>query len=324
MKIDKPHVYILIFLIAGMYLVCDAPRNNPFDPQNPSYPFAVLSGRVLTLSVPHEPIPKVSIAWRAGSLFTQTDEKGHFTFQNIKPENGWLFTNKEGFLTDSVHIEWLGKKERSIEIFMNAAPHLDSLTIYSIVLNRYPALQSYRAVIEAKISDRDNDIDSVYITNQYAGLKKYLTFNVSKNQYEKTFSNYDLHLASMDEIIGHDFDLFVVDKFGHTLLVGEAGIRRVIHQEVQFKAPANSEVVSSRPRLTWKPFDPGFPFYFIIQVYTNEISPQLVWEKSKVPADSTSVTVETTLGANDYFWIIWCVDEFQNRSRSKPASFTVR
>lgn len=325
MKFKPIHLFIPLFLTWLLLLVaCDAPRRNPYDPANPDSPFGALTGHVKTLSVPHRPVANVSVRWQNGNRFLSTDATGSFRIANLRPDNGWLYFEKENYLPDSVYVEWNDDKNVSVEVFLNARPSLDSVTSYSIVLNRYPDWQYYQAIIQARISDKDNDMDSVYIRNSYNNIRKPLIYNVSAGHYEGTFTVYDLNLKSIDEIVGHDFDIFVKDKFGHTIRVGEAGIKRVIHQEVQFKSPANYQQVSRTPELTWKAFDPGFPFYFTLQVYTDEISPQLVWEKTNIPSANTAYTVDTELPVNDYFWVIWCVDEFQNRSRSKPASFTVR
>ncbi len=174
------------------------------------------------------------------------------------------------------------------------------------------------------ITDRDNDIDSVYVENLPLGIKKYLQFNVDERLYEKTWNLYDLNIQSAEQVVGHDFEIFVRDRFGHVISVGRDNVRRIIHEEVKFKSPSSYEVVSATPRLEWFHFDPGFPFQFDVEVYTDEISPERIWVKRGISADSTAVTVDASLPDNDYFWVIWCVDEFHNRSRSKPATFTVR
>jgi hypothetical protein len=97
----------------------------------------------------------------------------------------------------------------------------------------------------------------------------------------------------------------------------------VIRQEVVFISPSGNEVTSSQPDLTWQPYTPGFDFYLQLQIFTSEIIPQLVWGRNQVSADSVSYTVDQELPPGEYFWVIWAVDDFGNRTRSKPASFRV-
>jgi hypothetical protein len=60
-----------------------------------------------------------------------------------------------------------------------------------------------------------------------------------------------------------------------------------------------------------------------VQVFTAEIIPQLVWEKRQLAAATDSCLVGQSLQPGEYFWVIWALDEFGNRTRSKPASFKV-
>ena len=62
----------------------------------------------------------------------------------------------------------------------------------------------------------------------------------------------------------------------------------------------------------------------MIEIFTGEFILEQIYSKSDIPSDSTQWTVEKQLSPGDYHWVIWCIDEFQNRSRSKPASFTVQ
>ncbi|MGH7599760.1 MAG: hypothetical protein ACREOI_25685, partial [bacterium] len=96
--------------------------------------------------------------------------------------------------------------------------------------------------------------------------------------------------------------------------------KRVIQDEIEFESPAGDQVVSSMPTFTWKRFRPGFPFTFTLEIFTFE---GLVFQKNALPAENISYTIETPLAPGEYLWVVWCVDEFQNRSRSKPASFIV-
>ena len=317
-------LFILISFTFIVFYQCNAPRNNPLDPGNPDTRYIFLSGDIKTLSLPSEPIPGVTVLWRPENKTVETDGNGHFTFTGLLPQPGRLLVSKDGYLPDSIFVKKFNAHHAAAQFYLNARPVMDSLAVYSIVLNRYPALITSRIVLKCKITDRDNDIDSVYIQNRYLDMQKYLLFNVNERLYEKTWNLYDLDIRSVDEVVGHDFEIFVKDRFGHTILVGRDNVRRVIHQEVKFKSPSSYQSVSSTPRLEWDRFDPGFPFQFDVQVYTDEISPEKLWEQKGIPADSTGVNVDAVLPDNDYFWVIWCVDEFHNRSRSKPATFTVR
>ncbi len=322
-KSCKQFLLILISISFIAFYQCNAPRNNPLDPKNPDNRYAVISGSIKTLSLPSKPLADAIVLWRPEERMVASDGSGKFTFTGILPQAGWLIVSKEGYLTDSTFINNF-KSQVAAQFLLNEKPRLDSLTVYSVLSNRYPSLTTCRVVIKCILTDRDNDIDSVYVENPHLGIRKYLEFNVDERLYEKTWNLYDLNVQSGEQVVGYDFKVFVRDRFGHIISVGQDNVRRIIHDEVKFKSPSSYQVVSPTPRLEWNYFDPGFQFQFDVEVYTDEISPEKVWEKRGISADSTAATVDAPLSDNDYFWVIWCVDEFHNRSRSKPATFTVR
>ena len=200
---------------------------------------------------------------------------------------------------------------------------MDQIFIYSRMLHLYGSRQTEQLQLKVQISDPDNDIDSLYIENTHLNLYKYLDFNSSTKYFEKTFLIYDLNVTSLEQVVGHDFNIIVKDKYSHVIQVGQDKLKRIIHDEVQFSEPSGYQQVTSSPELKWKKFEPGFDFTYTLQIFTDDITPIMVWEKTDISAETTSFIVDRILPRNDYFWVIWCVDEFQNSSRSKPASFTV-
>ena len=327
MKIKFTHILItLTFLLFNLHISCDAPRNNPLDPKNPNSAFSSISGHVHTITDSRKPISNVAVYWRNADRLVFTNQNGSFSIQDVIPENGWLTFSREGYLPDSTEVIWSEGRNVNLQVSLNAKPHLDSLAIYSDIRNKHPNLKTARVIIKAKVTDADSDydIDSVYVENSKLNIKSDLQYNVNDRLYEKTFSTFSLSIKSIQQVIGCDFEIKVVDGQSHTITVGKDQVRRVILDDVKYDSPSSYDVVPTTPQLQWHLFNPGFDFTFMIEIFTDEIIPQKVWEKSGIPADSTNITVDRTLPQGDYFWVIWCVDEFQNRSRSKPASFTVQ
>jgi hypothetical protein len=302
---------------------CDAPRNNPLDPKKPDNTYYVIQGEVKTLSLPTQPVENVTVFCVAQALQTMTNAAGDFFLETLTAQDGWLRFNKSGYLADSTYIAWGQRKKIEIEKFLNSLPQLDSLLVYSVILNRYPSLQTEQVVVQGKISDRDNDIDSVRVVIDVISSTQPLAYNIIDKWYAHTFSVYDLGIAKVEQLVGHKFEIYVKDIFEHNINIGLGTVERIIRYEPLFHSPSGNEVTSSSPMLTWERFDPGFTFTYVVQIYTAEITPQLVWEWNKLDAEQTSYTVEIVLPPDEYFWVIWAIDEFGNRARSKPASFRV-
>lgn len=315
--------FVLITSVFFNFTSCDAPRNNPLDPENPNNVLVSIEGTIQTFSLPRKPISNVLIYWINGNKLVMSDITGKFKIENLTAENGWLILQKEGYKPDSIFIEWQNKKQITVQSFLNEIPKLDSLIIYSIVLNQYPDIQNASLYVQAKVTDKDNDIDSVFIENQQLGVKKNLTFNITYKSYEVTLSEADLNVSNIEETIGLQFKILVKDFDGNIFNIGNDKINRVIKDEIILDSPINGEIVNSTPTLRWKRFKPGFSFTYTAEILTDDVPPVTVWKKEDINQDSISVTVSTPLPARGYFWVVWCIDQLSNKARSKPASFRV-
>jgi hypothetical protein len=309
----------LIFFLSS----CDAPRHNPLDPENPDNKYYYLTGRILSLSIPHQLISHVEVSWPKQSWQTYSNEGGTFNLEMISPADGWVYFRHPNYFADSLYISWQNRKTVSIEHYLNAIPRMDSLQVYSIILNRYPSLQTEQVMIRALIVDRDNDIDTVLAFNDHSNSRQVLAYNINDKWYQKTLSLYDLQVGKSEELVGHPFEIIVKDIYGRTHHAGTLDFQRVLRDEIIFVSPAGNEVTVPQPILTWQNYSVNFSFTHWVQVFTAEITPQLVWEKDQLEATKTTWTVDQPLTMGEYFWVIWAVDEFGNRTRSKPASFKV-
>ncbi len=319
---DKSLMIILFCLLFSFYN-CETPRNNPLDPNNSNHKLATISGQVLTYRVPHIAVSEVNLFWKLEGRSQWSDSDGNFEINRIQKVDGWLTIEKFGFLTDSVHVEWTNQQSQNLEIYLNELPTLDSLIFYSSIENRRPERQIISILTKAKIHDEDNDIDSVFITSPPLDVFTHLIFNTEKEQYERKLSMEELQINTPEAVTGHEFIITVKDNFGNLLELNRSVIKRIIKEEIETIEPAGSELTSSQPTLSWKPFTPGFPFNFMVEIYIDEISPVLVWQKDNIQPATLSTEVDIVLAPNDYFWIIWCIDEFENRSSSKPEKFYV-
>lgn len=321
MKTTIP-VALFLWIIQFALLSCDAPRNNPLDPENPENPYTFLHGRVESLS--RNPLARVTVYWAKGDASVKTDSRGGFHFDYLLPENGWIFFEKEGFHRDSALVNWGTEKELSIEHFMDALPVLENLEIYSIVLNTHPANKEFYLAIRTTVDDPDSGIDSVFWKVPDLEIGGFLQPAGAKI-FELTFRP---ELPN-EEIVGHDFIIIVKNPSGRKTAVGTKQIKRVIKEDIVGLSPSGGTMVSTRPTLEWQSFNPGFHHTYRLEVYKDVqfSQPELVWAVENLPETLTSYTVNQELEElqepDIYFWVIWAIDEFQNRARSKPLTFNV-
>ena len=318
-------VFVQIILLSWIFYSCDAPRHNPLDPDNPDNNLVEISGKVKTISSPFIPVNDVTVFWSDGNKLDQTDSNGDYQIENIAPNDGWLYFSKSGYLTDSMYVEWDQQKRQDLDIELNTSPQLDSLLIYSIIQNRYPNLQVLTLGIEAVITDPDNDIDTIYVENPDLSFKNFLLFDPNLHMYKRIFSMSDLGITDAEAVIGHEFKIIDKDIYHHRIFLDKMSIKRIIKEQVNLISPGSNDVVSSQPTLNWEPFIPGYSLTYDIEIYnTDNLEAELKWRKQGVSQSTSVLKVDKTLSASpNYFWVIWCVDEFNNRSRSRPKSFEV-
>jgi hypothetical protein len=323
----KKLVYILsIGGVLIFYFQCNAPRDNPLDPANPNYNISTIEGTIRTESYPNLSISGVNVFWENEGITVKTNNSGYFIIGNIRRNNGWLIFTSKKFNTDSVYVTWSKQEKISLNVVLNALPVLDSVQLYSILINSFQFTPESRLFVAAQVSDPDgeNDIDSVFVTNSQISLRSQLLYNPASRFYERTFELLDLNVSSLDELIGENFKVAVRDLSGRQIIIGTENLKRVIKEEITPLSPINNDSINQPFTIKWKRLLPGFSFEYLLQVYTNESPPQLVWQEDGISSDSISTYVDQDFSSGEYFWVIWSVDTFLDRNRSKPSSFVIR
>jgi hypothetical protein len=163
---------------------CDAPRNNPLDPENPDNEIGIIEGFVRTVQVPQTPIDSAKIIWLNEGRIVYSNIEGYFRFDYIGRKNGVLTIEKESYLTDTVFITFDTNNRITKNIFLNSASKLNDLKFYSITVNKFPSEQLYSLVIKADIFYNENDIDTVYFENEELNILKKLSYNFSSKYYD--------------------------------------------------------------------------------------------------------------------------------------------
>ncbi|HSD62401.1 MAG TPA: hypothetical protein VLB50_01350 [Ignavibacteriaceae bacterium] len=296
------------------------------DPNSSDNLLGIISGTVQTYSLPYTAIANVEVLWKPGNIISYTNASGNFTIANIKTVDGFLLFRKEGFHTDSIKVNWKGTKKINEQINLNAYPVLDSLSIYTVVINvNDTTSQMYDLVISTKIQDVDNDIDSVFVVNDPSELNKVMDFNAAAKTYQTILTLQELHLNDLEETIGLQFNFRIKNILGETYNLNGGSVTRVIKNRMTGLQPDSNLIINNFPfNLRWDEFFAGYHFHYMVEVYTNDISnPQLVIRQNNISSQETSFTVDS-LGTDSYWWVIWTIDDFNNMSRSAPATFVIQ
>ncbi|MEW6652943.1 MAG: carboxypeptidase regulatory-like domain-containing protein [Bacteroidota bacterium] len=268
----------------------------------------------------------VKVYWKNQNIVKITNTNGEYTIPDIPMNDGFLFFEKAGYSPDSVFVQWGIQNTIAVrDVRLNAIPVLDNIDIYSVVTNKFPdEFKTKRMNVEAKVSDEENDIDSVYIQCKPLNVLRPLAYNISTKSFQRELNTAELNVNYLDEVIGKNFDVVVKDAAGKKFTLGPSQLKRVISQQFRVFSPQDGAKVGSQPIFTWQNINLEFNFRYYIEVYTDEIPATLIWTSSRFSKDIISFTVNTNLPKGDYFWIIWSEDDFRNRASSRPATFTVQ
>lgn len=311
---------LLIFLI---FYSCNAPRNNPLDPYAEKGSLSGITGQVQNFSPPFNGISGVSVFWQPENILVKTDKEGFYKIENLTPQNGLLIFSKEGYQSDSLFIEWNDSKRISGNINLNQNPVLDSAKFYSVVKVHTDSSFVSRILINVKINDPDNDIDSVYIKNEQLIIKKRLDFNVSNKSYESVLLPEEMNVQNLENIIGLNFDIMVDDIFGREFNVGFVYLKRVLHNGADIISPVNSDTVSSTPTLVWENFNAEFKFSYKIEIFADPLGSMAPVFSVKVPSGKNSLVVTDSLTKGNYYWVVSTMDEYKNVFQSATQIFYV-
>ncbi len=316
--------YCIFSFLLTLIVSCNAPRNNPLDPENTENRISSIEGFIKTIQVPQSPIENTKILWVNEGIITRSNKQGFFKFENIEQNDGWMIIEKESYSIDSLYITFNNQKKISKTIFLNAIPQIDDLQFYSVTTNKYPSNQTYRLGAKIKITDEENDIDSVFIENIELNTNKELLYNASSKYYENSISLEDLHITSIDIVIGKEFQINVFDADSTKFVIGKSNIKRIIKEEIVTTSPSGRDTVySANPLLEWNRFTPGFEYEYLLEIYTDEIQKVLKWQK-EISSSEIQYLTDANLPSGDYFWVIWAIDEFENRTQSKESSFIIK
>jgi hypothetical protein len=319
---------LFLFLFSVSLFSCNAPRDNPLDPYSSKSDLAQIVGTVQTFSGPRSGIPDVSVFWIPGNIVVKTDSSGQFEINNIKPNDGLLIFQKNGYTSDSIMIHWTNNKKITTPVVnLNKIPKLDIYSIYSEVTNQAGqpgtvVTQIANLSFKVKISDSDNDIDSVYVKNNMLDFTGGLV--LQGKVYQASFSTSALKVTDLEEIVGYDFDIYVIDNSQRTYMVGSKQIVRVIKNGPEPLFPVNDTTLSLPIPLTWSQFNAGYTYNYKIEIY-NAASTDPFYTKDNISDSQTSVNVDTTaIIPGDYLWVIYIVDNFSDSYKSQPGKFHIK
>lgn len=267
-----------------------------------------------------------------GNRVAHTDKNGDYGFSDIPPGSYRLIVSAEGYASDTVmtNIE----QNTNIDFVLDSLPYLTDISLTTIHVFRWfpPPNDIYSIQLEVIGEDGDGigDIDRVWYEIESFGFVDTLQ-QVSPGSplFRGQVREMQLPVTSLHELIGKPFRFHIIDLPGYTTASTPRFISRIIEETPQLISPVGLSIVPpDSVTFRWQPASSvQFPFTYRIEIYRISVGLR-VHEIQNIPSsadmhlynDSNNVL----LGGEDYYWLLYIVDEYGNRSSSGEGAFRVQ
>ncbi len=308
---------ILFILFALIFLSCpDAPRDNPYDINNPSA-MGGIYGNILTYS--GRPVESAKIILN-DSIISYSDDNGYYIFKNIKPGSYSIRVEKNYYETiyDSVIIK-SGILDK-IDFVVNSIPHFTYTKCFSRFSKWYDGSELNEVLIDVVVTDYDFivDVKDVFMINGSDTISgRFVSFadpdgysGYYKGKFVKSKINY---------FEGDTFILSVKDKKEYSSQKFEI-INNVIDTFTDLVLPESGETLNPPYKFIWKKFS-GFDYALTIWKRENGIDdPSKIYEN--IPSNDTSLTIYN-FTSGIYEWAVYIVNKNGNMG-GKVGWFTIK
>ncbi len=311
---------IIVLFLAG----CggDAPRDNPLDPVNG----IEVTGRVERFYTTNA-IQGAMITLKPVNLITLSDASGNFIIQGDIPGGDYLLTCRaDGFQSDSLPVTL--PFNNKVTFKLDALPYFTNISLTTHHISRFfPPDDLFLVQISVSVDDSDGSGDVAQVTMQIPDFSFVDTLTRISPQEQQFITQLEPHLiglTSLGELIGKPFVFQAQDLPGAVNQSDAAFITRIIDETPLTQFPAGGVTLSPPIEFQWSSVTVPFSFSYMIEIYQSFINfSTLVDAITNIPPDKTSFTYTNALPAGNFFWVIYIVDEFGNRSRSKESSFVI-
>jgi hypothetical protein len=311
---------------------CDAPRDNPFDPNSDNYVgpdrnIGIVSGNVADLSsAPLSGVQVFTIPEYRGAV---TNPQGNYTIEGLSLRTYQIVCAPAGFEPDTAGVDLTDDAVATVNFTLDALPSIVDFKVISHFIDPSQQLPPYYLVSAfAAIFESDGESDLQYVTlHVQSGFSTPMIYDSTRDlihYYSKNLLEAELPGASIDSVGDKLFWCTAEDQGGNSDSSKALFIARFFDNYPFLLSPIDDETVSTpTPTLRWEAFNAPFYFTYHALVYNGQNNPPLVWEKADIGADVTMVITDSLPNSNYYYWTLEVSDIFGNTALSAPVDFNV-
>ncbi len=306
--------WILIVAIAGC-----APRDNPFDPRS-QFAFANLSGRVFDLRG-ETPLCDIWISVDDSDI-TLTDSSGTFEFY-LNSGTHSVKVRGEG-IADYDTVLTLAKGEfDTLYLHVDRLPHISEVKLTSVHLASVIWGDDYMLNASCRVTDPDGvyEIDSVLLDLPDT---VFIMEAANMDSFSIIVPESLLPEGQLHELVGTPIYIVAKDIHGGMEVSEPIYLSRIIYEIPEAVSPSGGVVTPNRPVLIWHSMDVNYSVSYEIELYSAPVGqpPSLIMRVSSI--EDTVFQIPEAIPPGYYYWFVFGVDEFGNKSRSIGSLFVVQ
>jgi len=316
-KVIRSFVFLIILILIS---ACDAPRDNPFDPDASNY----YDGISTTITVHHlyppfNPVSNVNLTEPFQQLYGLTNPEGEISWKHNPVDTLFVAVSSPVYFEKNYKFS-PRSTQNSFDIYLNAKPEIADLKLNSTYENFDQ--QTY-IFFETTLTDADGFADILLaklMLNDYPFVFNLIRNNTNLNLYTTgdyleigTISS-DLTNESLTEL---NFYLIVKNTTGDSIISPYFSIRRVIETEIELKTPVQGTSLRDSVVFTWDAVQLDYDFTYQISLQRYQEPPV---EFGSIPRDKQRYVIKD-LSAGRYTTQIKIIDNFGNICGSALRSF---
>jgi hypothetical protein len=321
-------------LLACVFLACNAPRDNPLDPDADNYigPYGLngtISGTVESLAGLH--VSGALVLTIPGYRGALTGADGSYLIEDVEPGDYQVVCAPDGFEPDTLMVSVTPKASVGANFRLDALPVVQSFQVTSQFIHQTGIPPDFYTIYaKSLVTDPDGVGDVEQVTFH---IEDYLDTLMSYNPdssvgssffYSLFLEEHNFPYGTVDSIKWKHFSCIVEDTSGNKASSDTLTIIRYFDDYPITISPTGYEVISTPDvQLVWESFNAFFFFTYDVRVYQRVSGTiySLFWQSSGISSADTSIIVNEDFTNEFYYWELWVIDEYQNSARSAEAHF---
>lgn len=325
-KISKNNSKPVLLVLLGFLISCDAPRENPYDPNADNYQASVSTKITVHHLNNSSGIEDALLIEEKLGLSGRTDASGVKQWYHKETDSLLIIAGANGYFQDTTLFTPLSQNN-NFDIYLNAKPQIEETNFNSIYFSYDDKTFIH---MTAKITDTDGQDD---IENVILKLRQ----DIFNDTLELDNSSVDIYQTSIniDDLPGNitpealpelNFDLIVKNINGDSIASQPYSIKRVINETLYPLTPNSDSSATGNIVFTWQKVNLDFLYTYNVVLYEFSGQVKLIDVFKNISSDQNQYILDDpaiieNLKSGTHIWLLQVEDQLGNICLSEQLFF---